>query len=139
MALPLFTATGNLTADPELRFTSAGAAVCTFNLACSERKKNEDGTWEDSAVTFIKVTTWRQLAENVAESVVKGSTVSVVGKLRSKNHEAPDGVRKTYFEVDAFDVAVSLTRAPAQSIKSSKPTIDVDPWAAPVQSTEIPF
>ena len=137
MALPNFTGVGNLVRDPELRFTSAGAAVCTFDLACSERKKLDDGTWEDVAVTFIKITTWRNLAENCAETLTKGSTVIVHGKLRSKNHEGPDGVKKTYFEVDATDIGLSLHRGPASLTRVSKPGIDVDPWAAPV--AEPPF
>lgn len=137
MALPLFTGVGNLVRDPELRFTTAGAPVCTFDIACSERRKNDAGEWEDGAVTFIKVTVWRGLAENCAESLTKGSSVIVLGKLKSKNHEGNDGIKKTYYEVDAENVGVSLNR-PVTVTRAPKPNIYVDPWAAPAQS-EPPF
>lgn len=133
MPLPTFTGVGNLVRDPELRFTTAGAAVCTFDIACSERKRLEDGTWEDVAVTYIKVTTWRNLAENCSESLQKGHTVVVVGKLRSKSHEGNDGVKKTFFEVDASDIGFSLTRGTVTFNRVQKPGNDIDPWAAPVE------
>ena len=133
MPLPAFAGVGNLVRDPELRFTTKGDACCTFDIACSERKRLDDGTWEDTAVTYIKITTWRQLAENCSESLQKGNTVVVLGKLRSKSHEGNDGVKKTFFEVDANDVAISLNRGTVSFSRTVKPSVDVDPWLAPAE------
>ena len=144
MALPNVTMTGNLTADPELKFTREGSALCSFRIACGERKKNQQtGEWEDGDTTFLNVTTWRSLAENVAESIQKGNTVTVVGRLKSRTVENAEGVKQTFYDIDATDVAVSLSRAvcvPKKSqSKQGKGTPDIDPWAAPVQDESMPF
>lgn len=141
MALPVITMTGNLTADPELKFTREGSARCGFRIACGERKKNEQGEWVDGDTTFINVTTWRNLAENVAESLVKGDTVTVVGRLKSRTVEDDERGKATFFDVDAQDVAVSLARSiakPQKVTKTSSPqSADVDPWA--VDAASVPF
>lgn len=138
MALPTITMTGNLTADPELKFTREGSARCGFRIACGERKKDTNGEWIDGDTTFINVTTWRNLAENVAESLQKGDTVTVVGRLKSRTVEDDERGKATFFDVDAQDVAVSLARSIAKPQKASKPSnsapADVDPWAS-----EVPF
>lgn len=141
MALPTITMTGNLTADPELKFTREGSARCGFRLACGERKKDSNGEWIDGDTTFINVTVWRTLAENVAESLQKGDTVTVVGRLKSRTVEDDERGKATFFDVDAQDVAVSLSRSIAKPQKVSKPsshTPNEDPWAVPA-SSDVPF
>jgi single-strand DNA-binding protein len=132
MALPLITMTGNLTSDPELKFTPQGAARASFRIACGERKKDANGDWVDGDTTFINVTCWRTLAENIAESLKKGDTVTVLGKLRSRTVDDPERGKATYFDVDADEVSVSLRRATAKAerVTSKTNAPDHDPWAA---------
>lgn len=140
MALPLITMTGNLTSDPELKFLPQGAARVGFRIACGERKKDANGEWVDGDTTFINVTCWRTLAENVAESLKKGDTVTVIGRLKSRTVEDPERGKATFFDVDADDVSVSLRRAtakPAKATASSSNAPDHDPWA--VESAPAPF
>lgn len=122
MSLPAVTITGNLTADPELKFTNSGVARVSFTVAASERKKNDNGQWEDGDTTFLRVTAWRQVAENCAETLTKGSPVVVVGRLRSRKVED-----KTYFDLDADTVGLDLRRAIGAHEGSSKKD---DPWSA---------
>lgn len=146
--LPTVTILGNLVADPELRFTNAGVAYATFRIAASERKKNQaTGEWEDGDTTFLKVTAWRQTAENVAESIMKGTSVIVTGRLKSRTVDQPDGTKQTYFDVDADAVGVDLARASAKVTKTTRTPMsgsvnnafNDDPWATPAQSDGVPF
>ncbi|MCH7787869.1 MAG: single-stranded DNA-binding protein [Acidobacteria bacterium] len=107
------TVVGNITRDPELRFTPNGAAVTNFGLAWN--KKNKDGEDETS---FFDVTCWRQLAENVSESLVKGSRVIVYGRLDQRSWENQDGDRRSKVEIIADDVAPSLKWATASITKN---------------------
>lgn len=152
MTLPHITLTGNLTADPELRFTSTGAAVCKLRVACNDRRLNKQtNEWEDGDTTYLNVTAWRQLAENCADSLTKGMTVVVTGKLKSRSVDQPDGTKQTYFDVDADTVGPDLTRASARVTKTTKSNTqtagqvanvedpwNADPWATN-QSSEVPF
>lgn len=106
------TVVGNVTRDPELRFTPSGAAVATFGLAWNRRSQNARGETEEQ-VSFFDVTCWRQLAENVAESVSKGTRVVVYGRLEQRSWETPDGDRRSKVEIIADDVAPSLRWATA--------------------------
>ena len=100
---------GNLTRDPELRFTPGGAPVASFGLAWNRRDQNgEDVT------SFFDVTCWRDLAENVAESITKGSRVIVYGRLDQRSWENQDGERRSKVEIVADDVAPSLKWATAE-------------------------
>lgn len=102
------TITGNMTREPELRFTPGGAAVATFGLAWNRRFQNrQSGEWEEQ-VSFFDVTCWNQLAENVAESLTKGSRVTVSGRLEQRSWETQDGDRRSKVEIIADDVAASL-------------------------------
>lgn len=152
MALPTITLAGNVVADPELRFTNSNIAYITFRVAASERKKDDQGNWVDGETTFLKVTAWRQLAENVAESVLKGTAVIVTGRLKSRSVDQPDGTKQTYFDLDADSVGVDLSRASAKvtrTVKASNASYagaasagwNDDPWAtpAPAQSDGVPF
>jgi len=99
---------GRLTADPELRFTPNGKAICSFTVACNDRKKNGD-QWEDGPPTFFRVTVWEKYGENVAESLVKGDAVLVVGKMSQRDYQNKDGEKRTsYQEVTADQVAPTL-------------------------------
>jgi single-strand DNA-binding protein len=106
------TVVGNVTRDPELRFTPSGAAVATFGLAWNRRSQNARGETEEQ-VSFFDVTCWRQLAENVAESLSKGTRVIVYGRLEQRSWETPDGDRRSKVEIIADDVAPSLRWATA--------------------------
>ena len=102
------TITGNMTREPELRFTPGGAAVATFGLAWNRRFQNrQSGEWEEQ-VSFFDITCWNQLAENVAESLGKGSRVTVSGRLEQRSWETQDGDRRSKVEIIADDVAASL-------------------------------
>ncbi len=107
------TVVGNITRDPELRFTPNGAAVANFGLAWNRR--NQDGEDETS---FFDVTCWRQLAENVSESLVKGSRVIVYGRLDQRSWENQEGERRSKVEIIADDVAPSLKWATANVTKN---------------------
>ena len=101
--------TGNLTADPELRYVGKGTPVCTFTVAVNHREKNRDtGAWEDGEASFYRVTCWRDLAENTAESLQKGQQVIVTGTLRLRRWETDDGRQGTTAEVTADTVGASL-------------------------------
>lgn len=151
MGLPSLTATGNLTADPELRFTASGAAVASFTVACNKRVKTEAGGWKDSAVCFLACSIWERKAEAVAEELVKGDEVTVVGALKQREWEDRDGNKRTSFEVDAFSVAKVVKARTADRERPSEPTTDPwatggqgqpqnDPWAAqPASDTTPPF
>lgn len=82
MALPTLTGTGRLTTDPELRFSPSGTAVAHVNLAFNSRRKNDAGEWEDGDVLFIRATVFREVAENVAETLTKGTEVVVTGRVK---------------------------------------------------------
>jgi len=126
--LPQLTMTGNLTADPELRFTAQGKAVAGFTVACNERKRQPDGTWADGDTTFLKCTVWDQVAEEVCEKLTKGSRVLVMGTLRQRSYETKEQEKRTVYEVNATTVATII-----RGLTSKKPTLDEeDPWANPV-------
>lgn len=107
------TIVGNVTRDPELRFTPSGAAVATFGLAWNRRSQNARGEMEEQ-VSFFDVTCWRQLAENIAESITKGTRVVVYGRLDQRSWETQDGERRSKVEIIADDVAPSLRWATAE-------------------------
>ena len=110
MALPQIQIIGNLVADPELRFTNSGKAVVTIRVAASDRKKDASGNWVDGDSTFLNVNAWNGLAEHITQTVFKGDTVIVVGKLKQRSYQAKDGTEKTVYEVEAESVAADLRR-----------------------------
>lgn len=129
---------GNVVADPELRFTPSGAAVTNFRIACNDRKFNRTTQeWEDGDTAFVTVAVWRQAAENVAESVQRGHRVVVVGKLKTRTYETREGEKRIAVECDADEVAVSLKNATAKVSKMTRQGSGGgggdDPWAQPVQ------
>ena len=114
------TVTGNATREPELRFTPSGQAVANFGVAVNRRWQNRSTQeWEES-VSFFDITAWAQLAENVAESVTKGSRVTIVGRLDQRSWETQDGDKRSKVEIVADDVAVSLRWATAEITRNER-------------------
>ena len=109
------TIVGNLTDDPELRYTPNGAAVANFSVAVSRRAKDDaTGQWKDMDTSFFRVAAWRSLGENVAETLTRGSRVLVVGRLRQRSWETPEGDKRSTVEIEADEVGPSLRWATAK-------------------------
>jgi len=105
------TLTGNLTDDPELRFTPNGVAVANFRLAVDQRVWDVDG-WKDGESSYFRVNVWRDQAEHISRSLHKGARCVVVGRLKSRSWETPEGQRRSAVEVDAEEVGMSMRFAP---------------------------
>jgi single-strand DNA-binding protein len=106
---------GNLTADPELKFTPSGAAVANFTVASTPRTfDRQTNEWKDGDALFIRCAAWRQLAENAAETLQKGQRVIVTGNLRVKNFDRQDGSKGTSVDIDVEEVGPSLRFATAK-------------------------
>lgn len=106
---------GNIVAEPELRFTPAGAAVCNFRVASTPRTYNKQTQqWEDGEAMFLTCNAWRQLGENTAESLAKGMRVIVTGKLKQRSFQTREGENRSVFEIDVEEVGPSLRYATAQ-------------------------
>ena len=109
------TVVGNLTNDPELRFTPSGAAVASFTVASSSRVLDKaTNEWKDGDTTYLRCSVWRQYAENVAESLTKGTRVIVTGRLRQRSYETREGEKRTVMEIDVDDVGPALRYATAK-------------------------
>jgi single-strand DNA-binding protein len=114
------TIVGNLTRDPELRFTPSGAPVTTFGVAVNRRWQNRDNqNWEEST-SFFNVTCWRDLAQNVSESLEKGSRVMVSGRLDQRSWETQDGDKRSVVEIVADEVGPSLRWATAEISRNER-------------------
>lgn len=114
------TIVGNLTRDPELRFTPSGAPVTTFGVAVNRRWQNRDNQqWEEST-SFFNVTCWRDLAQNVSESLEKGSRVLVSGRLDQRSWETQDGDKRSVVEIVADEVGPSLRWATAEISRNER-------------------
>jgi single-strand DNA-binding protein len=114
------TLVGNLTDDPELRFTANGAAVANFRLAVTPRVREEGGGWKDGETSFFRVNVWRQHAENVAETLQKGMRCVIIGRLKMRSWETPEGEKRSVVEVEADEVAPSLKFATAKVDRTSR-------------------
>ena len=115
------TVVGNLTADPELRFTPSGAAVANFTVASTPRiYDRQSGEWKDGEALFLRCNIWREAAENVAESLTRGSRVIVSGRLKQRSFETREGEKRTVFEVEVDDIGPSLRYATAKVNKASR-------------------
>ena len=111
---------GNLTGDPELRFTPSGAAVANFTVASTPRTfDRQSSEWKDGDTMFLNCSIWRQAAENVAETLSKGMRVIVQGRLKSRSYADREGNRRTVFEVDVEEVGPSLRYATAKVNRTS--------------------
>jgi single-strand DNA-binding protein len=150
------TVIGNLTDDPELRFTPSGAAVANFTVASTPRILDKaTNEWKDGDALFLRCSVWRQAAENVAESLQRGGRVIVTGRLRQRSYETKEGEKRTVVELEVDEIGPSLRFATAKVTKasrggggggggggsygggsggsSSSPAND-DPWATPAPS-----
>lgn len=114
------TLVGNLTDDPELRYTPSGAAVCNFTVAVNKRFRGQDGQWEDRLDGFFRCNVWREMAENLAESLQKGMRVIVVGRLQQRSWETNEGQKRYEIEVQVDEVGPALRFATAQIQRSQR-------------------
>src|SRR3954453_19630783 len=112
---------GNLTNDPELRFTPSGAAVANFTVASTPRTfDRQSNEWKDGETLFMRCSVWRDAAENVAESLQRGTRVLVSGRLRSRSYETKEGEKRTVVEMEVDEVGPSLRYATAKVAKTSR-------------------
>jgi len=114
------TLVGNVTRDPELRYTAGGAAKVVFGLAVNRRWQNKQSQEWEEQVSFFNVVAWREMAENVAESIAKGSRVVVTGRLEQRSWETENGEKRTVVEVNADDIGPSLRWATAQITRNER-------------------
>jgi single-strand DNA-binding protein len=145
------TVVGNLTNDPELRFTPSGAAVASFTVASTPRILDKaTNEWKDGDALFLRCSVWRQAAENVAESLTRGARVIVTGRLKQRSFETKEGEKRTVVELDVDEVGPSLRYATAKVTKASRggggggssyggggggaAPVDDDLWATPAPS-----
>lgn len=156
------TIVGNLTGDPELRYTPAGAAVCNFRVASTPRVFDKNSNqWVDGEGVFLTCNVWRDQAENVAESLTKGMRVIVNGNLRQRSYETREGEKRTVYEVEVEDVGPSLKWAVARVERTNRSSggrgagtapqaaygatggvygaTNDDPWGSAPQDDEAPF
>jgi single-strand DNA-binding protein len=117
----IITVVGNLTDDPELKFTPSGAPVANFTVASTPRTfDKQTNEWKDGDALFLRCAAWRQLAENVAESLTKGQRVIVTGALRVRQYERQDGSKGTSVEMNVDEVGPSLKFATAKTTKATR-------------------
>lgn len=144
----LITVVGNLTADPELRFTQSGAAVANFTVASTPRTFDKaSGEWKDGESLFLRCSAWRAVAENVAETLTRGMRVVVQGRLKQRSYETNEGEKRTVYELEVEEVGPSLRYAsakvnrvqrggqgaPASSASHAGPE---DPWGSTPQQPQ---
>jgi len=109
------TVIGNLTNDPELRFTPSGSAVANFTIASTPRTfDRQSNEWKDGETLFLRASVWREAAENVAESLTKGMRVIVSGRLKSRSYETKEGEKRTVIELEVDEIGPSLRYANAK-------------------------
>jgi single-strand DNA-binding protein len=136
------TVVGNLTDDPDLRFTPNGAAVANFTVASTPRFfDKQTNEWKDGDALFLRCSIWRQAAENVAETLQRGARVIVTGRLKQRSYETREGEKRTTFEVEVEEIGPSLKYATAKVTKTSRSAAGSggsfgggggnDPWASP--------
>jgi single-strand DNA-binding protein len=115
------TVVGNLTDDPELRFTPSGAAVAKFRIASTPRTMDrQSGEWKDGEPLFLACNVWRDAAEHVAESLQRGARVIVQGRLRQRSYETREGEKRTVYELEVDEIGPSLRYATAKVQKMSR-------------------
>ena len=139
----IITVEGNLTAEPELRFTPSGAAVASFTVASTPRTYDKtSNSWVDGEALFLRCNCWRQMAENVAESLTRGTRVIARGRLKQRSFETREGEKRTVIELDVDEIGPSLKFAQATVRKAERSGGQAqpqqrrqappeDPWATP--------
>ena len=128
---------GNVTRDPELRFTNTGQATASFGLAVNRRWQNRQTQEWEEATSFFDVVCWREMAENVSESLVRGSRVMVAGRLEQRSWETQEGDKRSKVEVVADEIGPSLRWATAQVTKTA--AVRVTAAAEPVVAQRQPY
>ena len=117
----VITVIGNCVGDPELRFTPSGAAVANWTIASTPRTfDKQSNEWKDGETLFLRCSGWRDMAENIAETLQRGTRVIVVGRLRSRSYETKEGEKRTSMELEVDEVGPSLRYASAKVTKSSR-------------------
>ncbi|MGW5740320.1 single-stranded DNA-binding protein [Amycolatopsis sp. NPDC003861] len=119
----MVTVVGNLTSDPDLRFTPGGSAVANFTVASTPRVfDRESGSWRDGDALFLRCSLWREHAENVAESLVRGARVIAHGRLRQRSYDTKEGEKRTVVELEVEEIGPSLRYATAKVTKAVRAT-----------------
>jgi single-strand DNA-binding protein len=126
---------GNLTADPDLRFTPSGLAVCNFGIAVNERIQLEDGTWEDADPEFFRITAWRDLGERCAEHLLRGDRIIAIGNFQDRTYVDKEGEKRTVTEFTAEDIGPSFRFRGAEIKRVTRDK----PSSARTPDKEIPF
>ena len=117
----IITIVGNITNDPELRFTPSGAAVANFTIASTPRSfDRQSNEWKDGETLFMRCSVWREAAENVAESLTRGTAVIAQGRLQSRSFETKEGEKRTVVEMQVDEIGPSLRRATAKVTKAQR-------------------
>ncbi|MGH9183578.1 MAG: single-stranded DNA-binding protein [Acidimicrobiales bacterium] len=129
------TIVGNLTRDPELRYTASGQAMARFGVAVNRRWQNRQTNEMEESTSFFDVVAWRDLAENIGESMQKGSRVIVTGRLEQRSWDAPEGGRRSIVEVVATEVGPSLRWATAKIERNERRS---GPTGPPAEATAAP-
>lgn len=114
------TVVGNLVADPEVKFSNSGKAYCQFTVAVGSRKKDSDGNWIDGDVSYFDATAFEGIAENLADSLTKGTRVVVTGSQTMRSYEDKEGNKRTAYGITVDEVAPSLRWAVARVTKANK-------------------
>lgn len=144
----VLTVVGNLTSDPELRYTQSGLAVANLTIASSARTFDRaTNDWKDGETTFLRCTVWRDHAENVAKSLRKGTNVICQGALRQRSYETKEGEKRTTFELDVLSIGPTLlfataevTRAPKSGVSAPEAQLGGDgftPFVPPAEWNEM--
>jgi single-strand DNA-binding protein len=116
----IITVVGNLTADPELRYTQNGLAVANFTIASTPRTFDRaSNDWKDGEALFLRASVWREFAENVAGTLSKGSRVIATGRLKQRSYETKEGEKRTSFEIEVDEIGPSLRYATAQVTRTT--------------------
>jgi len=144
----IITIVGNITNDPELRFTPSGAAVANFTIASTPRTfDRQSNEWKDGETLFMRCSVWREAAENVAESLTRGTRVVVTGRLQSRTFDTKEGEKRTVIELQVDEIGPSLRYATAKVQKMSRSSGGgggfsgggaSDPWSTPPASSDEP-
>ena len=134
----IITVVGNLTADPELRYTQNGLAVANFTIASTPRNVDRaTNDWKDGEALFLRASVWREFAEHVAGSLSKGSRVIATGRLKQRSYETKEGEKRTSYEIEVDEIGPSLRYATAQVTRAARTDGQQEPAAsAPAQEEQ---
>ena len=136
----IITVVGNLTADPELRYTQSGLAVANFTIASTPRTFDKTtNDWKDGDSLFLRASCWREFAENVAGSLTKGTRVIAQGRLTQKSYETKEGEKRTSMELEVDEIGPSLRNATAIVTKVVKGSSRTGPVVDPYTDSDTPF